>query len=128
VLFDRVRDLTVSVHRDADAIVDVEPGFLAHQLDLVDEMARQRLPLEIGRHRGVERDDHVSVGRRREARSALHPEAEVRPPEPDLDVAQREGDMPDAQHRVADDPGRARRQGRSGSERATVNDSWVSSA
>jgi hypothetical protein len=38
----------VSAYRDTDAIVDVEPGRLAHRLDLVDQMARQSLPLAVG--------------------------------------------------------------------------------
>ena len=58
-------------------------------------MPGQGLPPEVGRHRGIKRDDHVSVGGGREALSALHDEVEIRPPEPDLDVTHREGEMAD---------------------------------
>ena len=79
---DRIR-VSVDAHGDvrpeADAIADVERGVLAHQLDLVDQVARQRLPLEVGRHRGVEGDDHLPVGRRREAGSALDAKGEILP-------------------------------------------------
>ena len=111
MLFDRLGGLPVSIHRNADAILDAEAGFLSHHLDLVDQMTRQGLPPEARRHCGIEREDHVSVGGGREAVSALHHELQISPPEADLGVAHREGNVAGGEQGVANDSTGARGEG-----------------
>src|SRR6266511_5099692 len=73
-------------------------------------MACPGLPLEIGRYRGIKREDHVSVGGGREVVSAHHDDLKISPPKADLDVAHGEGDTAGGEQGVANDPAWAGRQ------------------